>query len=102
MTITNSTGSTITMDSLRVDWVEFLGQEVKQVKLDGNDISNADDVNTPSLFPIENAWSGSASNRDIGPGTVVVLRIKFQEDIVVAGNTLEPTFDIGCSISSSN
>jgi hypothetical protein len=101
MTITNSTGSTIRMDSLRVDWVEFTNQAVRQVSLDGVQIFNGTDPNTPSLFPSERAWDGSASDRDIGPGTVVLL-IQFEETIVVTGNTVEPTFDIGCSVSSSN
>jgi hypothetical protein len=101
MTITNSTGSTIRMDSLRVDWVEFTNQGVRQVILDGVQIFNGSDPNTPSLFPSERAWDGSASDRDIGPGTVVLL-IQFEETMVVTGNTVEPTFDIGCSVSSSN
>lgn len=101
MTITNSTGSTIRMDSLHVEWVDTpSSQRIDSIILDGVTLWSGNENNPPSDFPSEQSWSGSASDRDIDPGTVTLL-IQFG-DTVTAGNTVEPTFDIGCSISSSN
>lgn len=103
MVITNSSGGTIRMDSLVVDWVDSPSeQRVIKVFLDGLEVWSGNENNPPGSWgpSLNHNWSGSASNRDIDPGSVVLL-LEFEET-AVAGNTLQPTFDIGCSISSSN
>jgi hypothetical protein len=101
MTITNSSGSTIRMDSLHVVWVDSpSSQRITSIILDGVPVWSGNENNPNTDIPSEQSWSGSPSDRDIDPGTVALL-LQF-DDPLTTGNTVEPTFDIGCSISSSN
>jgi hypothetical protein len=102
MNITNSGGSTIRVDTLRVVWVDTpISQILIKVVLDGVEIWGGSDPDSESNFPDERAWDATPADRDIDPGTVALL-LQFQEDLQAGGYTIEVVFDIGCSITSSN
>jgi hypothetical protein len=102
MTITNSSGGTIRMDSLHVEWVDSPSdQRIIKVVLDGVQVWGGNENNDPTDFPAEDPWGATPGDRDIGPGTVTIM-LQFQEVLQLSGYTIEPTFDIGCSITSSN
>ncbi len=101
--ITNSTGATIRMDGLTVNWIESpISQKLKNVAVDGNQAWNGADNNTPSIFPSEIAWTGLASTREVSDASTEQLLLNFQDDLAVSGYSIQITFDNGCVLNASN
>ncbi len=93
------------MESLFVQWMDSpLNQKVKQINLNGVTIWDGNENNPDGQWgpSLEHDWTGSASFRDIASSATVVLMLQFEEDWVGSGYEFRPTFDIGCSVSTTN
>lgn len=103
MTITNSSGAVVRMDTLSGTWVQSpADQKLIKVVLDGVEIWSGIELNSPSEFPAEEAWGATPEDRDIDSGATVTLMLQFEQDLQAGGYTMEPTFDIGCFVTGSN
>jgi hypothetical protein len=104
MTITNSSGAVIRMDSLDVDWEDNpASQRIIKIQLNGVDVFSGNANNAPTNWPADHSWSGSATDRDIANGATVPLLIQFDLafDPPPPPYTLRPAFNIGCYVEGS-
>jgi hypothetical protein len=104
MMITNSSGGTIRMDSLYVEWSDVpSSQKINTIKLNSVDVFSGNANNDPTTWPDDHSWSGSASDRDIASGATVELLLQFDTAFASPPPTylLKSTFNIGCYVQGS-
>jgi len=98
--MTNQTGGTITIDALRIDWDSSATRILDEI-LDVNQIGNANETSSPSIFPVPNAFLGPVNWREINGGTMETLTVNFLDPPTGGSYTIEVHFDIGCRVSGT-
>ena len=97
MDITNNSGSIIQITRFYAIWTKSpISQKIDKLFLNGAEIWNKSDPDSPSDFPTEGNWVGGAGPA-IPDATLENFVIQFSNDL------LQPTevhivFDIGCQI----
>jgi len=88
---------------MHIVWNEGNATRILDQVLDGGQIGNANELTSPSYFPLPNPFNGNASRRDIeSDGTPTeTLAINFQDPPTGGGYTVQLHFDIGCKITVS-
>lgn len=100
MDITNNTLGTITLDRFFAFWVKDVqSQKIDRLLLDGIELWNTSDVNSPTDIPTESAWNGSA-DRTIAAGTVKTFIVRFQ-NVPQSPTEVHLVFDIGCQVTGT-
>ena len=101
MDINNSSGGPITIDRLFAYWVESpTSQKIDKLFLNGVEIWNISDTDSPSDIPTEGNWNGS--NRTIPDATVGNFVIQFQDPLGSGNYEVHIVFDIiPCQVSGS-
>lgn len=99
MNITNNNGSTITITRFFAYWIkEPISQKIDRLFLNGPEIWNKSDPDSPSDFPAEGDWLGGA-DLTILDGTVGSFVIHFSNDLLQpTGYEVHIVFDIGCQV----
>jgi hypothetical protein len=100
MNITNSSGIPISVEFLFAYWVESpSSQKLDRVFLDGVEIWNTSDPDSPSDIPNESNWNGAS--RIIPNGIVGNLVLRFQDPLQAGNYQVHVVFDIGCRVTGS-
>ena len=100
MTITNDNVASITIASFHAVWVQApITQKLSKLFLDGTEIWNIADNNTPTDIPTESNWNNN--NRTISGGLVGNFIVQFQDPLVTGVYQIQITFDNGCQIGGS-
>jgi hypothetical protein len=102
MSITNTTGGVITINSIYLIWnKDAPSQKVRKFILNGNDIFSGADPDSPSMLTSELPWSGTLTDRQIADSTTAPLLVDFQNDLASTGFEIHIVFDIGCQVSGT-
>jgi hypothetical protein len=101
MDITNSSGGSITLDDLHVEWVSGGSQKINEVLLGGNSLYSGNENNSPSDFPSEQSWNDYPNEHQIGDGGTKTLLIQFADALGAGTYSLRATFSIGCYVEDS-
>lgn len=97
--ITNNSGADINVDGFFAYWVDSpITQALEILFLNGDQIWNQNDNDSPSNFPLEGNWR-SGANLTIPNGATRTLLVQFREVLQPAGYELHIYFDIGCQVS---
>lgn len=97
MNVTNNNGSTVTITRFFAYWIKTpVSQKIDRLFLNGPEVWNKSDPDSPSDFPVEGDWLGGA-DLTILDGAVGSFVVQFSNDL------LQPTeihivFDIGCQV----
>lgn len=104
MSITNNSGTTITIDRLFAHWVQApSSQKIDRLFLNGSPIWNTSDPNSPSDIPAEGggSWPGVASDRAIPNANSGNFVIQFQFPLEPGNYEVHIVFNaLGCQVSS--
>jgi len=100
MDITNSSGSTITINRFFAYWVKSPNsQKIDRLLLNGNIIWNTSDPNSPSDFPAEGNWISGTNLLTIPDANVGNLVVQYTYDLIQpTGYEVHIVFDIGCQV----
>ena len=97
-TITNNSGSTITITRFFAYWVKTpKSQKIARLFLVGNVIWNTSDPDTPTDIPTEGNWVPSG-DRSILDASAKNMTIRFSNDLQATGYEVHIVFDIGCQV----
>ena len=97
-TITNNSGSTITITRFFAYWVKTpKSQKIARLFLAGNVIWNTSDPDTPTDIPTEGNWVPSGDRSILDAGAKNML-IRFSNDLQATGYEVHIVFDIGCQV----
>ena len=98
MDITNSSGSSIVLNRFFAYWVKSpTSQKIEKLSLNGVDIWDRSDPDSPSDFPPEGNWVGGA-NLVIPVAPASNLLIQFADNLQPTGYEVHIVFDIGCQV----
>jgi hypothetical protein len=102
MVITNNSGGTITIDRFFAYWVKLpTSQKLDKLLLDGVEIWNRSDPDSPSDVPTEGGFVGGA-DRTILDTTARNLVIRFMNNLQSGNYEVHIVFNsIGCQVSGS-
>jgi hypothetical protein len=92
-TLTNSSGSSVTIDSIGIDWPTY-NQSLKQVEVGGTTVWSGEDDQPPT--PISGV--GSA----LPAGSAKEILFTFKKAVDSTGYQLDLSTTNGCSLSQSN
>jgi hypothetical protein len=96
MNITNTSGIPITIEFLFAYWVESpTSQKLDRLFLNGVEIWNISDPDSPSDIPNESNWNGA--NRTIPDATVGNLMMRFQDPLQPGNYEVHIVFDAAAS-----
>jgi len=97
--ITNNSGADINIDGFFAYWVDSpTTQALELLILNGDQIWNKNDNDSPSDFPTEGNWR-SGANLTIPNGATRTFLVQFREVLQPTGYDLHIFFDIGCQVS---
>jgi hypothetical protein len=97
MDITNNTGGTIIINRIFAYWVKpSPSQKLDRILLDGNELWNTSDPDSPSDIPAEGGWSGG--DRTILNAQTRTLILRFQNALEPTGYEVHIVFDIVCQV----
>ncbi|MDX1377504.1 MAG: hypothetical protein R3307_01545 [Anaerolineales bacterium] len=98
MDITNSSGGDIIVNRFFAYWVDTpLTQALDSLTLNGGQIWNKNDNDSPSDFPTEGDWR-SGANLTIPNGMTYNFVVHFRENLQSTGYEVHIYFDIGCKV----
>jgi hypothetical protein len=100
--ITNSSGSTVEITSIIIEWDIATTDRLLTVELSGQQISNPNEVTSPVDIPAGNPFTGPAADRQIIDGTTSTLNLIFDNNLALgSGYSVEVGFDSVCQIQVS-
>jgi hypothetical protein len=102
MSITNSHGTTITIDSLHIVWIKVPGsQQLTLISLQAVPVMNSTDSDSPSDIPSEKSWK-SGANLDIPDATTEPLDIQFSGNLAPGDYSINVVvLGLGCQVQDS-
>jgi hypothetical protein len=97
--ITNNSSTTVRIGGLRLDWPPP-NVKLLKIELDGRKIWNQGD-DTPPTYATSGDWTGSNSDRSIGPNSSKMMVFFFDENALPGPYALELWFEFGtCHLSA--
>jgi len=98
MNITNNSGAPITINRFFAYWPDSpTTQSLDMLLLNGGQIWNQNDNDSPSDFPTEGNWR-SGANLTIPNATTYNFIVQFRENLQSTGYEVHTFFDIGCQV----
>ncbi|HKJ37805.1 MAG TPA: hypothetical protein VJ972_03445, partial [Anaerolineales bacterium] len=98
MNITNNSGAPITINRFFAYWPDSpTTQSLDMLLLNGGQIWNQNDNDSPSDFPTEGNWR-SGANLTIPNATTYNFIVQFRENLQSSGYENHIFFDIGCQV----
>jgi len=98
MDITNNHGKDVSIDGFFAYWVDSPStQALEFLSLNGGQIWNKNDNDSPSDFPTEGDWR-SGSNRTIPNTATQNFVVQFRENLQPSGYEIHIYFNIGCQL----
>jgi len=98
MDITNSGGVTITINRFFAYWVKSsTSQKIDKLLLNGTEVWNKSDPDSPSDIPTEGNWLGGA-DLTIPAASARNFLIKFSNNLQPTGYEVHIVFNIGCQV----
>ncbi|MEW6093842.1 MAG: hypothetical protein AB1531_07760 [Chloroflexota bacterium] len=99
--LTNESSSAVVLNGITVSWVESAGQVLKDIRLAGMKIADADDDNSSTNVPGEIPWFGTVSDRTIPAWATRTMEIRFQFDIESTGYSVSIYINADCQVGGS-
>jgi len=97
VTLTNGPASTIEIDQIDVSW--GFTADLSAIQLAGIGIWGGD---LPSPVSITTGWSGSVTDRELGPNSSGILKFTFESGAAASGYSIYVHFTNSCDTSFSN
>jgi hypothetical protein len=103
--ITNSSGSTVSINSMHIVWEVGAAKKLLNVYLGPveplSQIGAANDISSPSDFPFPNPFIGVPATRQIADAHTSTLTVTFQNKLRSGTYSIQLVFDTGCQIQVS-
>jgi Flp pilus assembly protein TadG len=96
--LVNVANNDVTIVQITVEWDEDEAEELKKVRLDGDEIWNVGDSSSPTN--ITGNWHSDANRRALDENSIETLRIEFEEDLDPP-ITIVLVFDAGCGVKGA-